>query len=127
MHSSLTSVRPALHPGFSSPDELWKEILKHIRYTLGMPGFGYGIDYEYGMFTQEIQDGYQREKPDRWKKFGTPLQIPRPDQSVHVPIYGRCDAHARASQWTDQKLVVGIPSDLPVAGYGGRTINYLRL
>lgn len=95
--------------------------------TLGMPGFGYGIDYEYGMFTQEIQDGYQREKPDRWKKFGTPLQIPRPDQSVDVPIYGNCDVHARDAKWTDPKLVLGLPSDMPVAGYGGKTVNYLRL
>src|SRR5947209_10817647 len=183
--SSITFVRPALRPGFSSADELWQAILKHIRYTLGqsrvdlsprgilrplalairdrlidgmleteeryrttgakrlyylsmeflmgrvlsdnlcnlqltavcrealaehgadleevleseldaglgngglgrlaacflesmatlgMPGFGYGIDYEFGMFTQEIQDGYQREKPDRWKRYGTPRQ-----------------------------------------------------
>lgn len=236
--SSTSSVYPALRPGFSSADELWQAILKHIRYTLGqsrvdlnprgilwplalairdrlidgmleteeryrasgakrlyylsmeflmgralsdnlcnlqltdlcrealaehgveldevletevdaglgngglgrlaacfleslaslgMPGFGYGIDYEYGMFTQEIQDGYQREKPDRWKRYGTPSQIPRPTQSVQVPIYGRCDEHARAAQWTDQKLVLGVPSDMPVAGYGGRTVNYLRL
>src|SRR5690242_360529 len=95
--------------------------------TLGMPGFGYGIDYEFGMFTQEIQDGYQREKPDRWKKYGTPLLIPHPALSVEVPIYGRCDVHARDAKWTDQKLVLGVPSDLPVAGYGGRTVNYLRL
>jgi glycogen phosphorylase len=95
--------------------------------TLGMAGFGYGIDYEFGMFTQEIQDGYQREKPDRWKKYGTPLQIPRPSLSVEVPIYGRCDVHARNAQWTDQKLVLGVPSDMPVAGYGGRSVNYLRL
>ena len=79
------------------------------------------------MFTQEIQDGYQREKPDRWKKYGTPLQIPRPSQSVEVPIYGRCDVHAKSAQWIDQKLVLGMPSDMPVAGYGGRTVNYLRL
>jgi len=95
--------------------------------SLGMPGFGYGIDYEYGMFTQEIQDGYQREKPDRWKRHGTPLLIPHPTQSVHVPIYGRCDEHARTAVWTDQKMVLGVPSDMPVAGYGGRTVNYLRL
>ena len=95
--------------------------------TLGMPGFGYGIDYEFGMFTQEIQDGYQREKPDRWKKYGTPLLIPHPGLSVEVPIYGRCDVHARDAKWIDQKLVLGVPSDLPVAGYGGRTVNYLRL
>jgi starch phosphorylase len=95
--------------------------------SLDMPGFGYGIDYEYGMFTQEIQDGYQREKPDRWKKGGTPLQIPKPALAVQVPIYGRCESNDRDAKWLDSKQVIGIPSDMPVAGYGGRTVNYLRL
>src|SRR5207302_4076513 len=54
-------------------------------------------------------------------------QIPRPNQSVEVPIYGRCDVHERYTQWTEQKFVLGVPSDMPVAGYGGRTVNYLRL
>ena len=49
--------------------------------TLGMPGYGYGINYEYGLFKQEIDDGYQREKPDNWLAQSTPWEIPRPDEA----------------------------------------------
>src|ERR687891_2737966 len=56
--------------------------------TLGLPGPGYGINYEYGLFTQEIDDGYQREKPDNWLAHGTPWQIERPDATCLVPVYG---------------------------------------
>ena len=53
-------------------------VLGGVQATLGMPGFGYGIDYEYGMFKQEIMSGFQREKPDQWKSEGTPFYIERP-------------------------------------------------
>src|SRR3954463_9724167 len=59
--------------------------------TLGMPGMGYGIDYEYGLFKQEISNGYQREKPDRWKANGTPFHIPRPHEVCLIPLYGRVE------------------------------------
>ena len=59
--------------------------------TLDMPGYGYGIDYEYGMFRQEISNGFQREKPDRWKTNGTPLQIQRPEEAIVIPLYGRVE------------------------------------
>ncbi len=100
--------------------------------TLGMPGFGYGIDYEYGLFRQEILNGYQKEKPDRWKITGTPFHIERPNEAVVIPLYGRLeessdeDGTARTI-WTDWKTVIGVPHDMPVAGYGGNTVNYLRL
>src|SRR4051812_20676885 len=100
--------------------------------TLGMPGFGYGIDYEYGLFKQEISNGYQREKPDRWKANGTPFHIPRPHENCLIPLYGRVedvtepDGSTR-QLWVDWKLVVGVPNDIPVAGFGGRTVNFLRL
>jgi len=100
--------------------------------TLGMPGFGYGINYEYGLFKQEIDGGYQREKPDAWRAFGTPWLIKRPDEAVLIPVYGHVErAVDRNSSynpmWMDWKVLVGIPHDMPVAGFGGRTINYLRL
>ena len=57
--------------------------------TMNMPGFGYGIDYEYGMFKQEIVGGHQREKPDLWKSEGTPFQIDRPHEFCAIPLYGR--------------------------------------
>ena len=100
--------------------------------TIGMPGFGYGIDYEYGLFKQEIVNGYQREKPDRWKAHGTPFQIERPEEKIFIPLYGRVeeiqdgDQAARPS-WTDCKIVVGVPNDMPVVGYRGETVNLLRL
>jgi starch phosphorylase len=100
--------------------------------TMGMPGFGYGIDYEYGMFKQEIVGGFQREKPDQWKSEGTPFYIERPQDFCAVPMYGRLqssrDSHGnRRQSWVDSKIVVGVPNDMPVAGYGGDTVNFLRL
>ena len=100
--------------------------------TMGMPGFGYGIDYEYGMFKQEIVGGFQREKPDQWKSEGTPFYIERPQDFCTVPMYGRLqssrDSHGnRRQSWVDSKIVVGVPNDLPVAGYRGDTVNFLRL
>jgi starch phosphorylase len=99
--------------------------------TLDMPGYGYGIDYEYGMFRQEIAHGFQREKPDRWKTNGTPLQIQRPEEAIVIPLYGRVENalgrdHSRQS-WLDFQVVVGVPNDMPVVGYNGNTVNYLRL
>ncbi|MGA2373002.1 MAG: glycogen/starch/alpha-glucan phosphorylase [Candidatus Korobacteraceae bacterium] len=100
--------------------------------TLGMPGFGYGIDYEYGLFRQEIFNGFQREKPDRWKANGTPFQIEHPEESVNIPLYGRVEGpreveHSLEQVWLNQKIVVGIPTDMPIVGYLGQTVNWLRL
>ena len=100
--------------------------------TLGMPGFGYGIDYEFGLFKQEIFNGFQREKPDRWKVNGTPFEIEHLEEAVNVPIYGRVDGpreveHSLEQVWTSQKIVLGIPADKPVVGYLGQTVNWLRL
>jgi glycogen phosphorylase len=99
---------------------------------LGMPGYGYGINYEYGLFKQEIDHGYQREKPDNWLAQGTPWEIARPDEACLVPVYGRIE-HSVDRQggynpmWMDWKVLIGIPYDMLIAGYGGRTVNFLRL
>ena len=100
--------------------------------TLGMPAYGYGIHYEYGLFKQEIDNGDQREKPDNWLANGTPWEIARPDEACLVPIYGRIEhgvdrAGGYNPMWLDWKLLVGIPHDLLIPGYGGRTVNRLRL
>jgi len=99
--------------------------------TLGMPGYGYGINYEYGLFRQEIRQGYQTEEPDNWLSSGTPWQIERPDESVLVPVYGRVEAVEEGGQyvplWLDAKHLIGVPHDMPIVGYGGRTVNFLRL
>jgi starch phosphorylase len=100
--------------------------------TLGMPGYGYGINYEYGLFKQEIDDGYQREKPDNWLAQSSPWQIVRADEACMVPVYGRVERSVDRKggynpMWLDWKILIGIPHDMPVVGYGGQTVNYLRL
>jgi len=100
--------------------------------TLDMPGFGYGINYEYGLFKQEIQNGEQVEAPDNWRTYHSPWMIERPQDAVLVPLYGRIE-HGRDRRgiynpmWLDWKVVIGVPHDMPIVGYGGRTVNYLRL
>lgn len=101
--------------------------------TLGLPGFGYGINYEYGLFRQEIDNGYQKEKPDNWLANGTPWELQRPeDESCIVPLYGRIEHGVDREgnynpMWLDWQVVVGTPFDMPIVGYGGKTVNYLRL
>jgi len=100
--------------------------------TLDMPAYGYGINYEYGLFRQELDNGYQREKPDNWLAFATPWEIPRPEEARLIPVYGRIehgvDRDGRYNpMWLDWRLLVGVPHDIPVVGYGGRTVNVLRL
>jgi starch phosphorylase len=100
--------------------------------TLGIPGFGYGIYYEYGLFKQEIENGYQKEKPDHWISKAGPMQIERPDQACIIPLYGRIE-HGQDldgnynPMWLDWRVIIGVPHDIPVVGYGGQTTNYLRL
>ncbi len=100
--------------------------------SLNMPGYGYGINYEFGLFKQKIFDGYQKEYPDHWLKEGTPWQIERPDLAVSVPIYGNVEETVDFDgnynpMWLGWKMLVGVPHDLPIAGFGGKTVNYLRL
>lgn len=100
--------------------------------TLNLPGFGYGLNYEFGLFRQEIANGYQLEKPDRWDNTHSPWLIARPDHRCRIPVYGRIE-HATdqkkhyAPIWLDQKYIIGVPYDMPVVGFGGRTVNFLRL
>jgi glycogen phosphorylase len=100
--------------------------------TLDYPGFGYGINYEFGLFKQTFVNGYQHEKPDKWTAGGTPWLIERLDDAVTIPVYGSIahqhDGHgAYAPKWVDFKLLIGVPHDMPILGYGGRTANFLRL
>jgi starch phosphorylase len=100
--------------------------------TLGMPGYGYGIRYDYGLFKQELDNGYQKEQPDHWLDQGTAWQIERRDEVCAVPVYGRIEpaegtTNPLASTWVDWRVVLGVPYDVPIVGYGGRTVNFLRL
>jgi glycogen phosphorylase len=99
--------------------------------TLGLPATGYGINYEFGLFRQVIEDGWQRERPDHWRPEAYPWLIERADESVLVPLYGRVeegDADGRYNpKWVDMQLLIGVPADMPIVGYGVRTVNTLRL
>ncbi len=100
--------------------------------TLDMPGMGYGIRYEFGIFTQEIINGYQVERADEWLKFGNPWEIVRPERIVPVRFYGSVEQTVapdgrRVARWVGGKTVLGVPYDTPIAGYGARTVNSLRL
>ncbi|WP_022667562.1 glycogen/starch/alpha-glucan phosphorylase [Desulfospira joergensenii] len=97
-----------------------------------MPGFGYGINYDYGLFRQVIENGYQREKPDYWPNRSSPWLIRRSGERYLLPIYGKIeDTMDRNGEynpmWTDWKLFIGRPHDILISGYGGRTVNCLRL
>ncbi len=100
--------------------------------TLDLPARSYGINYEYGLFRQEIDNGTQREKPDNWLEFGTPWEIRRGDQARLIPVYGRIEHSIDRTggynpMWMDWRLIIGVPHDVPVVGYGGHTVNRLRL
>ncbi|MCD4721089.1 MAG: glycogen/starch/alpha-glucan phosphorylase [Desulfobacula sp.] len=100
--------------------------------SLDMPGFGYGINYDYGLFKQVIVNGYQREKPDYWPNRSSPWLIRRSGNKCMIPIYGKIEDTKDMDgeynpMWTDWKLLIGRPHDILITGYGGRTVNRLRL
>jgi starch phosphorylase len=99
--------------------------------SLDLPGFGYGINYEHGLFRQAIENGHQREYPDSWRGRGSPWLIERVDHAVHVPVYGHVEARpgdgALPHAWLGSRVLVGVPHDMPIVGYGGHTVNVLRL
>ncbi len=100
--------------------------------TMDMPGYAYGINYEFGIFRQQIRDGYQIEAPDTWQRETSPWLIARPEESCQIPVYGRIeyrpDRRGEYRQtWVDRRVLTGIPYDLPIAGYGGNTVNFVRL
>jgi len=100
--------------------------------SLPLPGYGYGINYEYGLFRQEIENGHQKERPDFWASQHSPWLIEHLDQAVVVPLYGRIDHDVDRKgnynpMWLDWKVLIGVPHDLPIVGGDGETINLLRL
>jgi len=100
--------------------------------TLGMPGFGYGINYDYGLFKQSIMGGEQRENPDFWPNRSSPWLAAGSGSKRMIPVYGRIEGSEDMNgeynpMWVDWQLIIGRAHDIPVAGYGGRTVNWLRL
>ncbi len=99
--------------------------------TLGIPGYGYGINYQFGLFKQYFEKGWQRERADSWLERSSPWQIERADRSCLIQINGRIVYEERDGMrephWVDTGQILGVPYDMPIVGYGGETVNYLRL
>ena len=97
--------------------------------TLQLPAMGYGLRYEYGIFKQAIQNGWQEEMPDNWLRFPDPWEIARPNEKVEVSF--GCSVELSGGSLRPVRgrpmTLIGIPFDRPVVGYGGSTINTLRL
>jgi starch phosphorylase len=97
--------------------------------TMALPATGYGLRYEYGIFKQYIRDGWQQEQPDNWLRWPDPWEIERPREAVEVTL--DCSFELSGGSLSvipgRPSSLLGIPYDRPVAGYGGRTINTLRL
>lgn len=100
--------------------------------TLQYPGYGYGIRYEYGIFSQKIKNGYQMEAPDNWLRYGNPWEFPRPELIYPVHFYGRVNTITGESgrfrmEWVDTDEVMAMAYDYPVPGFHTGTVNTLRL
>jgi glycogen phosphorylase len=100
--------------------------------TLEIPGYGYGIRYEHGIFRQKVVGGRQVEMPDNWLHDNNPWEIARPDRTYPVKFYGRVDGEAGLDgevrfRWTDTHDVLAVAYDTPIPGYRNNTVNTLRL
>jgi starch phosphorylase len=100
--------------------------------TLGLPFYGYGIRYEYGIFQQRFENGFQMEAPDHWLRYGNPWEIPRPDVIFPVRFYGRVEYTRDENggfrvRWVDTQDVWAMAYDTPIVGYRNDTVNSLRL
>jgi starch phosphorylase len=97
--------------------------------TKELPAMGYGLRYEYGMFKQFIQDGWQREQPDNWLRRQDPWEVARPHEKVEVKLNCSFEPHGGTLHpiLGRPSILIGIPFDRPMVGYGGKTINTLRL
>ena len=100
--------------------------------TLQLPVMGYGIRYEYGMFRQNIVNGYQVEEPDHWLRDGNPWELERPEYTRHVHFGGRSEFYTTAKgelrvRWINTRDVLAVPYDIFIPGYRNSTVNTLRL
>ncbi|MFM5463959.1 glycogen/starch/alpha-glucan phosphorylase [Aeromonas simiae] len=100
--------------------------------TLNYPAIGYGLHYEHGLFRQEIKDGRQIERPDSWREYGNPWEICRPESVQEIPLYGYVETvfsedGSMKKVWHAGRKIKGVPWDIPVVGFGGSTVNILRL
>lgn len=95
--------------------------------SLGLAAYGYGLRYDYGIFTQSISQGWQVEEPDDWLRFGNPWEKARPEYTLPVHFYGRTVKEGNLTKWVDTQVIYAMPYDSPVPGYGNNTVNTMRL
>jgi starch phosphorylase len=100
--------------------------------TLNLPGYGYGIRYEYGMFSQRIEGGRQVEHPDNWLRYGNPWEFARPEVLFQVKFGGRVvqfsdEDGVLRHHWVDTEDVMAMAYDTPIPGFATRTVNNMRL
>ncbi|MGO9411050.1 MAG: glycogen/starch/alpha-glucan phosphorylase [Spirochaetia bacterium] len=100
--------------------------------TLGVPAYGYGLRYEYGIFFQRLRGGRQEETPDNWLRHGNPWEIERPEHLYPVHFYGRVDQKTNEKgqpefDWVNTETVMAMAYDTPIPGYRNNTVNNLRL
>ena len=100
--------------------------------TLDLPSIGYGIRYEFGLFRQEFINNCQVEHPDDWSRFGNIWDIIRPEYAQTIQVYGEVqsvfdDQGRYRPKWINAREVIGVPYDVPIAGFGTNTVNFLRL
>merc|ERR1719431_374136 len=96
--------------------------------TLGMASYGYGLRYEYGIFNQRMEGGAQVEEPDDWLRYGNPWEKGRPEYTVPVNFYGNVVYTAEGRRkWVNTQIVLAMPYDNPIPGYGNNVCNTLRL
>ncbi len=95
--------------------------------TLGLAAYGYGLRYDYGIFSQQIKNGWQVEEPDDWLRFGNPWEKARPEYMLPVHFYGRTIHENNTTKWVDTQVIYAMPYDSPVPGYENNTVNTMRL
>jgi glycogen phosphorylase len=100
--------------------------------SLDIPAIGYGIRYEYGIFDQQIRDGWQVESTDNWLRLGNPWSLERPEDAVEVKFGGHTEMYSdpkgrMSVKWIPDKVVRGVPHDTPILGYHTNTANTMRL
>jgi starch phosphorylase len=100
--------------------------------TLQLPAFGYGIRYEYGIFEQDIENGYQVERADNWLRNGNPWDLMRRSLTYKVQFYGKTETYNKGNgelgfKWVDTENVLAVAYDVPIPGYKSQVVNNLRL
>ena len=97
--------------------------------TMQLPAMGHGLRYEYGMFKQSFRDGWQQERPDNWLRRPDPWEVARPREIVEVQLNCSFEVHGGELRPVSNRpsTLIGVPFDRPVVGYGGKTVNTLRL